>query len=212
MKTILLCCTLLLFAFGCKKNNNSDNGNTINTYATDIFPNKVGDTWLYLVNDTTVNLFSHDSSAIQYSMSISITDSVQLPEGIKANVWVYNFSGNTDTNYVFQKGDTIRFMDKTNTYIARQYIIPLKLHNSWEYVQGIYDVTVDSQANIIIGQNHFDDAFNLDGYQGLPDAIFYIDEWVVNNVGVVKRYFNPSGELINIRHVIGWSLLSFHLK
>jgi len=103
MKTILLCCTLLLFAFGCKKNNNSDNGNTINTYATDIFPNKVGDTWLYLVNDTTVNLFSHDSSAIQYSMSISITDSVQLPEGIKANIWVYNFSGSTDTNYVFQK-------------------------------------------------------------------------------------------------------------
>src|SRR5260221_14233952 len=124
MKNILILSIILLFVSGCKK----DNNNTANTIATDTFPNKIGDTWLYLVNDTTIN--GQDSTAAQYNMTVSVTDSVQLPGNITANVWVYNYPGSTDTNYVLYHQDTIRFLDKTKSYITRQYIIPFSLSNS----------------------------------------------------------------------------------
>jgi hypothetical protein len=211
MKTILSYSTILflLLATGCSKNSNSNN---TNTSATDIFPNKVGDNWLYLVNDTTVN--NQDSSAAQYNMTISIVDSVQLPGGIKATVWAYNSTAGTDTNYVFQTGDTVRFLDKTQSYTVRQYIIPLtlSLHDSWQYAPGIRNVSVVTESNIIVGQNQFDNAFNIAGEAGYPDGIFGINEWIENNVGVVKRYLNPYGELLLVRHVIAWSLISYHLQ
>ncbi len=202
----LLIICILLFAFGCRKNDKNAISNS-----TDIFPNKVGDTWLYLVNDTTVN--GQDSSAVQYNMTVSVIDSIQLSGGIKANVWVYNYPGGTDTNYVYQIADSIRFLDKSKSYIVRQYIIPLSLNNSWQYVvPSINEVTVDRQANIIVGQNNFSNVFHIYGSAGMPDGIFTISEWIENNVGIVKRYFNPSGELLVIRHVKAWSLVSFHLK
>ena len=89
---MLFCCIILMFAFGCRKSNNNNNNGNQN--ATDIFPNKVGDTWLYLVNDTTVNRSTpHDSTAVQYNLTVSVIDSIQLPGGIKANVWVYTYPG-----------------------------------------------------------------------------------------------------------------------
>ena len=212
MKTIPFYSIILLFALGCKKDNNHANVN-----ATDIFPNKVGDTWLYLVNDTTVHVFNgNDTTIAQYNLDISVIDSVQLAGGIKANVWVYNYPGGTDTNYVFQNGDTIRFAANTRSYIniVRQYIIPLSLHNSWQYVpdfSGFTSVTVDSQSNIIVGQNHFDNAFHIYGDAGMPDAGFVIDEWLENNVGVVKRYLHEGG-ISGVNHFTTWSLVSYHLK
>lgn len=215
MKSILFCCTILFFAVGCRKGNNYDYSSNQN--ATDIFPNKVGDTWLYLVNDTTVNRNTPlDSPASQYNLRVSVIDSIQLPGGIRANVWVYTYPGRTDTNYVFQKGDTIRFIDINQTVYsnyAKQYIIPLSLYNSWPYTEPSYhNITVDLQSSIIVGQNHFDNAFHLHGDAGMPDAGFVIDEWIENNVGVVKRHFNPSGMLIEPRHVMAWSLVSYHLE
>ena len=212
---MLFCCIILMFAFGCRKSNNYNNNGNQN--ATDIFPNKVGDTWLYLVNDTTVNRSTpHDSTAVQYNLTVSVIDSIQLPGGIKANVWVYAYPGRQDTNYVFQKGDTIRFIDINQTVYsiyAKQYIIPLSLHNSWQYsMPSFHDITVDSQSNIIVGQNHFDNAFHIYGDSGMPDAGFVIDEWIEDNVGVVKRHFDPSGMLIDPRHVTAWSLVSYHLE
>jgi len=211
MKNIIFCCISLVFASGCSKNNNSDNQN-----ATDIFPNKVGDTWLYLVNDTTVNRANPDSPAVQYYLTVSVIDSIQLPGDIRANVWVYSFPGGTDTNYVFQKGDTIRFIDINQTVYSldsRQYIIPLSLHESWQYsMPSFHEVTVDSQFDIVVGQNRFENVFHIFGYAGMPDAGFVIDEWIKDYVGIVKRHFNPSGMLIDPRHVTAWSLISYHLE
>lgn len=198
---------------GCKKVNSNNNNQT----ATDVFPNKVGDTWLYLVNDTTVNRSApNDSPAAQYNLRVSVIDSIQLQGGIRANVWVYIYPDRTDTNYVFQKGDTIRFIDIDQTIYsvyAKQYIIPLSLNSSWQYsTPSFSDVTVGLQSNIIVGQNHFDNTFHLSGNAGMPDAGFVIDEWIENNVGLVKRHFNPSNMLIDPRHVTAWSLISYHLE
>ena len=185
MKQVLLYSIAILLASGCTKSSSSTN-----TGSTDVFPNKVGDTWVYNVMDTLEN--GNNRSPSQYNMNVSITGSVTLPGGIMANTWVYNYPNIADTNYVYQTGDTIKFLDATKSEPVRQYII--------------------EQGNISVGGNNFPDAFHLNGSAGLPDAIFGIDEWIENNVGVVKRYINPFGELILVKHSIAWSLISYHLN
>lgn len=207
MKPVLLYLIAILLASGCRK---SSNGNGSNNESTDAFPNKVGDTWVYKVMDTLDNANNRTSS--QYNMNVSITGIVTLPGGIMATIWVYSYLNTSDTNYVYQTGDTIKFLDATKSYAVRQYIIPISLHNSWQYIPGVSDVTIIEQGNISVGGNNFPNAFHLNGSTGMPDAIFGIDEWIENNVGVVKRYINPFGELIIVKHYISWSLISYHLN
>jgi len=214
MKNILFCFIILLITQGCEKNHNNSNQN-----GSDVFPNKIGDTWVYLVNDTSYT-FSNSATISQYNMTISIIDSVQLPGAIKANRWVYTYPGGTDTNYVYQHGDTISFAANTlsSFYIARQYVIPLRLHNSWQYVENyflgsLHNVTVDLVSTISVGGNHFENAYALRGIPGVPDNFFYIEEWIADYVGVVKRYFNNRGFTIGPnQHKTSWSLVSYHLE
>ena len=206
MKPVLISLTALLLVLGCTKGSISSNNKS-----KDVFPDKIGDTWVYHVTNTTVN--GNDSTALQYDMNVSVTDSVRLPGGIIANVWIYKFLNTTDTNYVYQNGDTVKFLDKTKSFPLRQYIIPFSLHNSWQYIPGDFPATIDAQGDINVGVNDFPDAFHLhvNANAGLPDASFGIDEWIENNVGVVTRSIYPLG-LIFLKHVISWSLVSYHLK
>ncbi|MGH2564978.1 MAG: hypothetical protein ACRDE5_10715 [Ginsengibacter sp.] len=203
MKSAFIYLIGLILALGCTKDNN-------NKETADVFPDKPGDMWIYNVVDTLVNGSSYSVS--QYYMNVNITGSVVLPGDITATVWVYNYNNNTDTNYVYQNGDTIKFLDKTKSSLVRQYIIPIRLNNSWQYVPGISDVTIIEQGNIIVNGNSFTNAFHLNGNAGMPDAIFGIDEWIENNVGIVKRYINPFGELIITKHYTSWSLVSYHIN
>jgi hypothetical protein len=210
MKNILICFIILVITYSCKKGDTGNNNSNQN--GSDIFPNKVGDTWVYLVNDTS-------GTVSQYNMTISIIDSIQLPGAIKANRWVYNYPGGTDTNYVYQHGDTISFAANAlpSLYIVRQYIIPLRLHNSWQYFGNYYmdpfhNVTVDSISTIVEGENHFENAYEIRGIPGVPDNYFYLEEWVVDYVGVVNRYFNNQGHTIGPIRKTRWSLVSYHLE
>jgi len=190
--------------------------NSVDQKGTDIFPNKIGDTWVYLVNDTLVNRTSQDSPFVQYNLTVSVIKSIELTPGITANVWIYSSPKGIDTNYVIQTGDTIHFIDiNQNVYstFAKQYIIPFQLHDSWQYsTPSFQNITVDSEANITVERMKYENAFHISGHSGLPDANFKIEEWLANNVGVVKRYFNPDGMLIDPRHIISWTLISYHLK
>ena len=62
-KTISKGVLLLLLSAGCHKNN------TVNTGSQDLFPNKIGDNWHYMVKDTTLqgNL---DSGSTQYNVDV----------------------------------------------------------------------------------------------------------------------------------------------
>jgi hypothetical protein len=223
MKKIFFCCIILLFAFACKKGNNNNN-NGVNENATDLFPDKPGDTWLYLVNDTAVYTLNGQSNTVsQYYTTVSVIDSVRLPEsihgiplpkGTEANIWVYNYPEGTDTNYVYHTGDTLVFFEihQTSKSYARQYVVPLILHNSWHYTVGSFaEVAVDSQDNIIVGQNHFDNAFHIEGYGGMPGEGFSVEEWIKDNIGMVKRYLQTDGTS-GVNHFTKWSLISYHLK
>lgn len=205
LKTICLGLFLGLLTAGCSKSN------TINTGSTDSFPNTIGDSWFYQVKDTTVqgNVISNTT---QYNVDVQIVGSVKWPSGITAAIWQYQYPGSTDSNYVYQIGDTVRFMDRTNTSIVRQYILPFATGSSWPYVPGIANVTVIGQHKVTAGNNVFDSAWQISGSAGMPDAMFSIDQSFKDHVGFVRLYLNPSGELILTRHYLDWSLVSYALK
>ena len=205
MKTFYKGVVLLLLAAGCNKSN------TQNTSSLDVFPNTVGNSWHYLVKDTTIqgNL---ESGSTQYYVDVLIVDTIKWPNGITAEIWQFKYPGWTDSNFVYQKGDTVRFMDRTNSYIVRQYIMPFVTGSSWPYIPGISSVTVIGQNNVTIGNNVFTNAWQIYGDAGMPDTIFTIDQWFKDNIGFVRLYLNSFGELIITKHIQDWSLVSYNLK
>lgn len=205
MKTIRIGIVLLFVAWGCNKSSPGNSGSQ------DLFPNKIGDSWHYLVKDTTLqgNL---DSGVTQYNVDVLVIDTVKWANGITAAIWQYKYPGWTDSNFVFQTGDTIRFMDRTNSYMVRQYIIPFVSGSSWPYVPGIGNVTVTGQQDITVGNNDFANAWQIYGNAGMPDASFTIDQWFKENTGFVRLYLNPSGELLITKHIQDWLLVSYELK
>lgn len=208
MKTIYIGWVLLLLVADCSKSNNGNNGNT---GSLQVFPNTIGDTWHYTVKDTTIQ-GSLDSGSIQYNVDVLIVDTVKWSNGITAAIWQYKYPGWTDSNYVFQTGDTFRFMDRTNSYIVRQYIVPFVTGSSWPYIPGISNVTVTGQSDITVGNNVFAGAWQIYGDAGMPDASFTIDQWFKDNIGFVRLYLNPSGELLITKHIQDWLLISYELK
>jgi hypothetical protein len=205
LNTIRAASLFLLLAAGCNKSNSGT------TNSPNSFPKTIGDSWLYLVKDTTVqgNVIT---GTTQYNVDVQIVGSVKWSNGITAAIWQYQYPGSTDSNYVYQTGDTIRFTDRTNTTIVRQYILPFASGSSWPYVPGIGKVTVAGPHAKTVGNNVYDSAWQIFGPAGIPDAIFTVDEWYKDNIGFVNLYINPSGELINIKHFQEWSLVSYQIK
>jgi len=209
MKIAIGCCLILLVILSCTKSNeNAGDQNVINS-----FPDKPGDSWLYHVTDTAFTLQNIDSTR-EYNMEVSVIGTTMLPGGLTSNIWVYRSPNATDTNYVVVSADTINFeiFRGPELLVVRRYIKPLQLHQSWEYsTNSAHDVTVDSVEDILVGTNQFH-AYHIFGYPGRPDEIINIEEWVANNVGLVKRYYNNSGTTNPSQHHITWSLVSYHLR
>ncbi len=177
----------------------------------EVFPNKVGDRWQYLVKDTTIK-GGVASGSVQYNMDAVIVDTVKWSNGIVATIWQFNSPAGSDTNFVFQTGDTVRYMDKTNSYVVRQYLVPFNLGASWFYTSGIYEVNVTGQADLTVGGYNFKNVYEVYGSAGMPDATIGINEWFADHIGLVKRDFNSNGELLITRHNQEWSLVSYELK
>jgi hypothetical protein len=209
MKITLGSCFILLVIFSCAKSNESFGDQN----ATDSFPDKVGDTWLYHVTDTAFTNQNIDSIR-EYDMEVSVVDSTVLPGGLTSNIWVYKSPNATDTNYVVLRADTINFemFRGPEIVVVRRYVEPLQLHSSWEYsTNSVHNVTIDSVADILVGSNQFH-TYHIFGYPGRPDEIISIEEWVANNIGIVKRYYNNSGTTNPLQHHTIWSLVSYHLQ
>jgi len=214
MRTLLIILSILTVQVGCEKANVADDND-------DVFPNKVGDTWTYLVDDTSYLLFG-PPTITQYTLTVSVVDTITLPDGVHAKVWAYNSPTGRDTNYVFQRSDTVFFTSKhLSVYmdIIRRYIIPFALNNSWAYswisppfAPYPVIVTVVSRSNITVGGNTFENASHIVGRTGKPDDILGLDEWVATNVGIVKRYVENTNTINPYKYRNKWSLVSYHLE
>jgi|SRR5215831_13542881 len=207
MKVLILCAAVLCIA-ACKKTGSEGNNDP------GTFPDKVGDSWVYLVNDTTREN-GLITSIDNYNMTVSVVKNIVLPGGVNANVWVYSTPAGSDTCYVVKTTDTLHF---TNVHgngrqiLERQYIIPVTLNTSWPYTNSFMNVNVDAQADITVGSKLFKNAEHIYGSSGMPDAVFRVEEWFENKVGTVKRYIDPYGEMLTTKHYVSWSLVSYHLQ
>ena len=172
----------------------------------------MGDTWHYLVYDTTT-VDNQQSAVSQYFVDVSIIADTSLPGGIMAKIWKYQYPAFTDTNYVVKIGDTIRFLHTSDLSLMKQYIIPFSINSSWPYsFCDFNEVRVIERTNVQAGQTNFLNSFHLSGNAGCPDGIFSVDEWFADGIGLVKSYFNPYGELIRTKHITRWLLISYSLK
>jgi hypothetical protein len=205
IKTIMLGILILILAPGCNKSNSGS------TSSPDLFPNKFGDRWQYLVKDTTIQ-GNQESGSTQYTVNVVVVGTVQWSNGINASIWQVNYPDRIDTNFVFQSGDTIKFLDRTGKLLIRQYIIPFHIGSSWPYIPGYPQVTVVGEGPITSGSNTFAGAWEIYGMAGFPDGSFFVDESFADHVGFVRKYLNPSGELIYTKHIEDWLLESYDLK
>ena len=98
------------------------------------------------------------------------------------------------------------------TRIQSGNILPFVTGSSWPDIPGISNVTVVGQNNVASGNIVFTSAWEIYGNTGMPDAIFTIDQWFKDNIGFVRLYLNPFGELIITKHIQDWSLVSYELK
>lgn len=209
MKTLFFSFMLLLLAAGCSKSNN-----TGNTPSNEIFPDKIGDIWHYLVYDSTTG-GNIPIAYSQYNVDVSIMADTSLPGGIVATIWKYQFPGFADTSFVIRKGDTIQFLDNTvNLSMIKQYVIPFSVNSSWLYSSycDLSEIRVIERTGVLVGQTNFLNSFHLSGNAGCPDRGFIIDEWFADNIGLVQSYFNPSGGFILTTHITRWLLMSYDLK
>ena len=204
MKTIIFSFILILLAQGCRKSNDSSN-----VASNEIFPGKVGDTWRYLVYDTTTG-----GGSSQYYVDVSIISDTTLAGGIQATMWKYQYPNFADTSFVILKGDTIRYLSNTNNLsLIKQYVIPFSVNSSLPNPLCDHSqVRVSERSGVAVGQTYFLNSFHLTSQSGCPDFSFVEDEWMVNNIGLVQSYFNPSGSFIVATHITKWLLMRYNLK
>ena len=203
----------LVLATGCKKSN--DSSVIVNTASQELFPNQIGDKWHYRVIDTTF-VANQATTSTQYFVDVTIVGNTKILNGINANVWQFKYPDHTDSQYVYQTGDTIKFYGNSQVYRFGQYIFPFTSGSFWEYVSSPPElpqyVTVTGPTDITVSKSLFIGAWRISGAAGGPDTSFGIDNWFEDHVGFVKIYFNSFGELLFTRHNLDWYLVSYQLK
>lgn len=206
MKKIPAVLFLLAMTVGaCKKNTGA------NTQSSDVFPNKVGDHWHYLVKDTTMPYHIYQSST-QYYVDVNIVGMTTLINGPDVSIWQFRYPDHTDTEYVSRQEDTILFLGLPGPYVAAEYLFPFSTGLTWRYVPfSLMEVSVAGQESIDAGSNHFQGAWEISGNSGLPNDFFRVDEWFVDHIGFVRKVFNPYGQLIPTTHILDWLLVSYAL-
>jgi hypothetical protein len=166
-----------------------------------------------LVYDTTT-VNNNVTATIQYNVDVTIVADTTLPGGTMATVWQYQYPDHIDTSFVVQKGDTIQFLNNDiYLQLKKQYIFRFKVNSSWPYALCDLDkVKVTEKTSVQVLQRTFQNAFHLTGNAGCPDAIFSIDEWIADNIGIVKSYYNPFRELLLTKHITNWLLTSYSVR
>lgn len=197
MRYIFLILILSIVFICCKK----DNRQIENRSGSEYFPNTIGDYWKYRYVDS----FDNSTSFVD----VSIVGNKTLSNGQDAKVWQFKFTDHTDTNYVYQISDTIRFL---NLYldIVNTYIVPLSLNDKWENSFLSDSIEVKGRRTFILNKRNFDNSFLLNEHGYSFNYSLTRVEWFCPKVGMLtkaRKEFNlgPSDNSY-------WELVEYHLK
>lgn len=178
-----------------------------NKSASEYFPNKVGDKWIYNV---------YDSIKVRMDeVSVEITGTTSLPKGEVATIWVYKYPDKNDTNFVFQSGDTVKFIrasDLNPDYyvIRKKYIIPLSVGNSWTNLFLYDSIHVIKETLLLVNNLKFDSTYFLTEKGQTFNYFIYAEEYFKPTIGIVQLskyeydFFTPENKV--------WYLKEYYLK
>ncbi len=189
---------LLPFIFiACE--NSTENKNP--TQGTSLFPNTVGDKWIYTVNDSVSGLV--DTLTLQI---IGTTTG----DGKTFTVWVRNSKVYNDTFYVNIDHDTVKYYDNpVPNVIDHKLVFPLDIGNYWKNPNQLYDSTnVNSIELVAVPANTYNNAYRIERNWTSFNIHGFSITWFVNNVGIVKMYQRIQG-FDNIKE--SWELIRYTL-
>jgi len=173
---LLLICSLMLVSINISCNDSSTGPSTSST---DIFPNKLGNTWIYAHHDSLSNLSD--------TLTVTIVGETTLSNNQSAMIWQYRLSNNIDTVYVFNVGDTVRFV--TNRHPFR-ILFPLQIGSKWGGDYGLNDtIRILQKAPISVVAGTFANSYEIQETWG-----------GLNDYGQFTRWFAPNAGLIRIYH------------
>lgn len=217
-RAIIISCLIA----GCQKSSSDSSISMVlppendSTSSQVIFPNRVGDEWHYLVNDTTIQITGLDSptaTSSQYNVDVVVVGRIRLPNNAIATIWQYHYPGSLDSNYVYQSGDSIRFLDRRKNSTPKVYITPFEVGSNWLSLSGELDFKkVTSRGTVTIEDSTYINVWEIIGGTTLPDSGYLLDEHFEDHIGFVKSYFNNSGAFLDMFHHTEWSLVSYKLK
>lgn len=173
VKNFFLIVSVVLFNLSCKKSPTEPN-----ELPTNIFPNKVGNIWVYAHHDSLSN-FSD-------TLIVTIVGQKTISNNQPATIWQYKFPSRMDTVYVAFVGDTVRSI--TNNHPFR-IIFPLQIGKKWNGDYWFSDTTrVLLKESISTVAGSFAESYKIvEDWVGLND-FGQKTLWFVSNVGIVRIY------------------------
>ena len=166
------------------------------------FPNKVGDKWVYQVQDSVNNSVD--------TLTVEIVGTT-TGNGKNLSIWVLRSNASTDSEFVNINNNTVSFYtDSYANMVDHKIEFPLVAGNTWYNADQQFDSTiVKTQESVTVPVNTFADAYRLDRKWGSFNVYGFSQTWFVDNIGVVKFYRRIQG-FDNIKET--WVLISYNIQ
>lgn len=163
----LIILLIVIMAAACKKDtfNGSEKFNSIGTKYT------------YSIRDSATNQTTIVSVRILKSIEIS---------GKQMNVWVYDYPGSRDTNYVYSNRDSIIFYDHTKTTIITAYYLPLVIGRKWQNYHYTDTCYVVNKVKITSGNKVYNDVYEINEKAGGFNYSLNKTEWFLPGTGMIR--------------------------
>ncbi len=204
---------LLLLVTSCTK----EKDQISNSFSTQIFPNEVGDHWIYKYDDG-------DSNSEQY-IYVDIVGTTTL-QGQRATIWTSTLQDTSNTKYLIDSSYVVVENQKAVFYAPpcltctpqlvyekRRYVFPLQVSNLWFTNKTSGDTTkVLSENSLTVPAGTFQNTFHLSKTIGYVTNSFTKDSiWLTPNVGMTK-YYQDEYSLGPIPGNGTWELATYNLK
>ena len=198
----------------CTKENNQ----TPNTTSNQIFPNEVGNHWIYKYEDA-------DSNSRQFIM-VDIVGTTTLPNGANATIWTSTLQDASNQKYLIDSSYAVVDQHKAVFYAPPclpctprplyekgRYVFPLQTGNKWFTNVSWGDTTkVLSQEEITVPAGTFPGTYKLSKIIGYVYETYTQDSiWLTPNIGMTRCFQNE----FSTAPVPGngvWELTSYNLK
>ena len=175
-----------------------------------VFPNVIGDTWVYAVYD------SLNSTAD--TLTVKVAGIVTTSDRRNLMVWTYSSKSGSnisytvsysDTLYVYSGKDTVySYYDRNGTQLESKIAFPLQVGMQWQNnTTGLTDLSqVTQQQTVTVPAGSFQNSFLiLRNKNGLNDYLT-VNTWFKERTGIVKLYLNERGFAFR---TFTWNLINF---